>query len=334
MADERHLLRHDSEGIPIEAVGEAFVRAPVPAPKSARVAYRLLHAYLFASDPIREWTFDSGRVQPNEAPNKATTNIVPTFVARDNSLLLKHAESSEMIARYGIERRIEQLGVVDPLLMLHQLQHSLEAESYVDRMAERVHQVANLQPVVREEFRTKSANGTVCPYTTGVMTDLESTFPETVEIGFGVNRDIRDWQFEFKHNVSPHRDMPFVVACAEAEAADHLEEGQVSPVAHILDVVRPDTILDVAVACAIRLLESGLQGLHARANEEGCWIAVRDDVGAEVKWKAILMESTANGFDQASRCDIASSFVPTANILARIALFLCDFDQPQDCSSF
>jgi len=53
-----------------------------------------------------------------------------------------------------------------------------------------------------------------------------------------------------------HRDVPLVVATAEAEAADHLKKGQMRAIADLVDVARADTILDIAVACAVRPLKS------------------------------------------------------------------------------
>ena len=73
--------------------------------------------------------------------------------------------------------------------------------------------------------------------------------------------------------------MPLVVARAEGETADHLKKSQMSTIADLVDVVRADTILDIAVACAVRPLESGFKCLHPRADEERGWIVFGDYVG-------------------------------------------------------
>lgn len=78
-------------------------------------------------------------------------------------------------------------------------------------------------------------------------------------------------------------------------------------VADRIDVAGADAVLQVAVAGAVRRSESGFEGLHPRADEEGSWIVLGDYVGVDVERQTVLVEATAKGLIQASRCDMASS---------------------------
>ena len=88
-----------------------------------------------------------------------------------------------------------------------------------------------------------------------------------------------DGDVQIAHDTRPQFDVALVVVGAEAEAADHLEEGQVRAVADLVDVVGADAVLHVAVAGAVRRLESGFEWLHPRADEERGGIVLGDNVG-------------------------------------------------------
>lgn len=103
---------------------------------------------------------------------------------------------------------------------------------------------------------------------------------------------MRNGNFEVAHDARPQVDMLLVFVGAEAEAADHLEEGEMRAVADRVDVAGADAVLQVAVAAAVRRLESGFEWLHPRADEESGWIVLGDYVGVEVERKTDLVEST------------------------------------------
>jgi hypothetical protein len=62
-----------------------------------------------------------------------------------------------------------------------------------------------------------------------------------------------------------------------------------------VDVTGADTVLYIAAASAIRRLESGLEWLHPRADEEGSWIVLGDYVCMDVERQTVLVESTTKG---------------------------------------
>jgi len=110
-----------------------------------------------------------------------------------------------------------------------------------------------------------------------------------------VDVDVRDRDAEVADDVRPHVAVPLVVVCAETEAADHLEEGQVRAVADLVNVVRADAVLDIAVAGAVRRLEPWLEWLHPRADEKRGGVVLGDYVGAWFKGETVLAEVASNG---------------------------------------
>ena len=86
-------------------------------------------------------------------------------------------------------------------------------------------------------------------------------------------------KLEIAHDVCPNLHLPPIFTTAETETPDHLEESQMGAVTDLVDIVRAHTILDIALACAVRTLKSGFQGLHPRADEERSRVVFRDNLG-------------------------------------------------------
>src|SRR5215469_11810658 len=136
---QNHLFRHDSEGVPVEAIWYGPLFVPVPAPELSRVSNGLLHTHSFGPYPEGEWTATTLRIQANKPPDETAADVVSSLVSRHNPLLLEHRQCPKMVARNWIDRQVEQLRLVNPCFTLDELQHSFQSETYVNRVLQGAH---------------------------------------------------------------------------------------------------------------------------------------------------------------------------------------------------